>query len=87
MTKLFLNFFSLIALRCFFIGRKTISRLRPSDDIKIFGFISGIYAEIFWSNFQGFIEVFGPVFNFKAAGPHQSKVWLIPRFFSHFLPP
>ena len=37
-------------------------------------FIFKIYAEIFGPGFQGFTEVFGPIFNPKLAGPHQSEV-------------
>ena len=57
--------FSLAELRAlsdFFNGRKTVSRIRPLNDIKIFGFIFEIYAEIFGSDFQGFTEIFGTPF-------------------------
>ena len=36
--------------------------------------IFGTYNEIFGSNFQGFTESFGPHFNPKVAGLHQSEV-------------
>ena len=57
----------MIALSGFFNGRKTVSRLRPLNDIKI-------YTEIFGSDFQGFTEIFRLYFTPKVAGPDQSEV-------------
>ena len=39
---------------------KLFPDLDPENDIKIFGFIFAIYAEIFGSDFQGFTEIFRP---------------------------
>ena len=73
-----MNFnFSLAYLRAlsrFFNGRKTVSRIRPLNNINNFGFIFEIRTEILGSDFQRFTEIFVSPFRPKVAGPLQSEV-------------